>query len=94
MQPGRPTILKRVVREDLTGKVIFDSSSEGDEGVGHAGIISWKSSLGREISKNKVHELGARLTFKKQLRRICVAGEEVNEGKCSRIRSQRNHKGK
>lgn len=55
---------KRVLRENLTGKVIFESSPEGSEGAGHASM-SGKSIPGRENSKSKVPELGACLEFKK-----------------------------
>lgn len=73
-----------MVGEDLTGYVIFESSPDGGERVGHAGIISGKSISGREINKRKVPKLGACLAFKKQPRRPC-SRSGVNERKGNRI---------
>lgn len=73
-----------MVREDLTGNVIFESSPDGGERVGHAGIISGKSIPGREINKSKVPKLRACLAFKKQTRTPC-SRSGVNEKKSNRI---------
>lgn len=75
-QPARPTILKRVVRGDLTGKMIFESSSEESKGEGHSSIISGKNISGREINRNKAPKLGSCLAFKKQSRSMCITRAE------------------
>lgn len=81
-----------MVREDLTGKLIFESIPEGSKGVGHTGIISWKNIPGREISNSEALKLGARLAFKKQPRSLCTRSG-VNEVNGNRIGDQRSHNG-
>lgn len=59
--------------------VIFESTPEGIEGSGHAGL-SGKSHPGREDSKSKVPELGACLAFKKQPEDLWQEWSEQGEG--------------